>query len=602
MEIRMHVRTKIVCTIGPAVDTYEKMVALVEAGMDVARLNFSHGDHLEHQRRIELLKKVRKDLGRPLGIMLDSKGPEIRIRTKDNQTLVLEKDTELKLVSQQDLQDKSCIHILPAHIVKELKEGMKVLFDDGYIEGVVTKTGSEEATIKILNPGSLKSFKKINIPHGGITLPAMSEEDVKDFIFGCAQDIDMIAASFIQCAENVLEIRKLLKKHGKADIMIISKIESVSGVKNFESILQVSDGIMVARGDLGVELPLKEVPQLQKMMIKKCNQEGKVVVTATQMLESMMTNPRPTRAEVSDVANAIYDSTSCVMLSGETAAGKYPIECCKMMKAIVEQAESDFDYDAFAASYYTRNFKDASNSIALATVETARKSLGHAIFTYTSSGFTPKVLSKFRPKIPIISLTQSEKIYHQLALFWGVVPVLAQYNNLQQAFDAVTCFALQHHYVHYGDRVFVTAGTPFEVRGTTNMMMIKNIGDVLARGEPSPSKNVYGEVVHGLCLESAVDTHGKIVVITHCEDKYIKKLQGAAGIILQNNEEDVASENSLKHIAKEHSIPYILRVESAATLVKEGEWVTMAPNKGVVFRGKIFREEDVIEAVCSKKI
>ena len=334
----MHVRTKIICTIGPSVDTYEQMVALAEAGMDVARLNFSHGDHAQHKKRIDLLKKVRHDLKKPLGIMLDSKGTEIRIRTKDNNTLSLAKDDEIKLISKPDIDENNAIYVLPSHVVEELKEGMKVLFDDGYIEAVVTKAEKTSAIVKILNPGQLKSFKKINIPHGGITLPAMSEEDVEDFIFGIEQDVDMIAASFIQSADNVLEIRKLLKNHGKSDILIISKIESVSGVKNFESILQVSDGIMVARGDLGVELPLKEVPQLQKMMIKKCNQEGKVVVTATQMLESMMTNPRPTRAEVSDVANAIYDSTSCVMLSGETAAGKYPIECCQMMKAIVEEA------------------------------------------------------------------------------------------------------------------------------------------------------------------------------------------------------------------------------------------------------------------------
>lgn len=597
----MHVRTKIICTIGPSVATYENMVALVEAGMDVARLNFSHGDHAQHKKMIDLLKKVRSDLKRPLGIMLDSKGPEIRIRTKDNQTLSLEKDHELHLTDSSTLDHENMIQIIPSHIVSEMQEGMKVLFDDGYIEGVVVSKGPKTATVKILNKGGLKSYKKINIPHSSITLPAMSEEDVHDFIFGCEQDVDMIAASFIQSAENVLEIRKLLKKHGKQDTLIISKIESVSGVKNFESILQVSDGIMVARGDLGVELPLKEVPQLQKMMIRKCNKEGKVVVTATQMLESMISNPRPTRAEVSDVANAIYDSTSCVMLSGETAAGKYPIECCKMMKAIIEQAEKDFDYETYANLYYGHNYKDASNSIALATVQTAHKSLGHAIFTYTSSGFTPKVLSKFRPKIPIIALTQSEKIYHQLALFWGVVPVFAQYQNLQQAFDIATCFALEHKYVHYGDRVFVTAGTPFEVRGTTNIMMIKNIGDVLVRGASSTGKNVYGEVIHGLSLEGDFDAKGKIVVITHCEISYESKLRSAAGIILQNNEEDQESEKALESIIRNYQIPCLVRAESAATLVKEGEWVTLAPSKGVVFRGEVCKEEELIDYVCHKK-
>jgi len=475
---------------------------------------------------------------------------------------------------------------------------MQLLFDDGYIAAKVVEKASDHVTVQIDNAGILKSGKKINIPHGGVQLPSMTEEDVADLTFGCQQDIDMIAASFIRDAENINEIRKLLKKHSHKEIQILAKIESVMGVKNFESILQVSDGIMVARGDLGVELPLKQVPKLQKMMIRKCNLEGKLVVTATQMLESMIQYPRPTRAEVSDVANAIYDSTSCVMLSGETAVGKYPIEAAKMMKSIIEEAEKDFDYKQYDQTHNNRNYKDISSAVAIATVKTAYSSQAQAIFTYTSSGFTSRMISRFRPHIPIISLTGCKKTYHQLSAVWGVVPVLREYHTMEEAFNAATCFTLQQGYVHYGDMVLVTAGTPFGVRGTTNMMLIKSIGQVIVRGESSRGKHVYGQALFILVPDKEYSVKGKILILSHCDRHYEAFIKDCLGVVLQNFEDDKESESCLLEFAQKHGVPAIVRAESACSLIKEGEWITLDPNKGLVFRGEVTSEEEVLKKVC----
>jgi pyruvate kinase len=594
----MHIRTKIICTIGPAVNNYEKIVQLIEAGMNVARINFSHGIYEEHAKTIALLKQARETLKCPLAIMLDTKGPEIRIRNIQGGQIALEKDQELKLFKENKEGNKEGVSITPSHILDEVQEGMELLFDDGYISAKVIKKYPDAVGIKIENAGILKSGKKINIPHEEIYLPSMTPEDIEDLAFGCQQEVDMVAASFIRNADNVLDIRKLLKRCGQKEIMIISKIESVQGVKNFESILQVSDGIMVARGDLGVELPLNQVPKLQKMMIRRCNIEGKVVVTATQMLESMISYPRPTRAEVSDVANAIYDSTSCIMLSGETAVGKYPIEATKMMRSVAEKAEEDFDYVNYDLTYNNRNYKNLSSAIGIATVKTAYSLQAEAIFTYTSSGFTSKVISRFRPKTPIISLTNSKKTYHQLASVWGVVPVLREYANADEAFDAGMCYALQEGYVHYGDRVIVTAGTPFGIRGTTNMMIIKSIGEVIVRGEPGQGEVVYGQALFMLVSEKTYDTQGKIIVLTHCESKYEPLIKQAAGMILQNFEDDTESERAALEIAKKHHIPVITRAESACSLIKEGEFITLSPSKGIVFRGKLSNDAEIMKDVC----
>ena len=593
-----YTRTKMICTIGPAVSSYEKILELIKAGMNVARLNFSHGDHKQHAKTIETLKKAREKVKKPLAILLDTKGPEIRVGLIKNDTLTLEKGQKLQLLKQEREGDENGVSLFPGSVVDDIKTGMTILFDDGYISSKVIETHSDHVVVKIENSGVLKSRKGVNIPHGEVKLPSMTEQDKKDLIFGCSQDVDIIAASFIRTAENVLEIRKLLKQHCEKDIMIISKIESVMGVKNFESILQVSDGIMVARGDLGVELPLNQVPRLQKMMISKSNIEGKPAVIATQMLESMISHPRPTRAEVSDVANAIYDSASCVMLSGETAVGKYPIECANMMRSIIEEAEKDFEYRKYFRSFDI-NTKDISTSVAIATVKTAYSSDAQAIFTYTSSGFTARLISRLRPKIPIISLTSSKKTFDQLAFLWGIVPVYHEYKTRDEAFNLATCYALSHNYVHYGDTVLVTSGTPFGIKGTTNMMIIKSIGNVVARGLPSEGRQVKSEAMFLLTHEKECETKGKIVVLGHCQAEYEEHLKSCAGIVLQNHKDDTSSEESARAIGKKYDIPVIARAEGAKSLIQEGSVVTLDPNKGLVFDGEISSDEEILKEVCS---
>ena len=496
-----HVRTKMICTIGPAVRSPEKIGELVDAGMNVARLNFSHGTHEEHKEVIDWLKQVREKKKVPLAIMLDTKGPEIRVGAMENNAVQLHGGQELLLVQDKIEGTAEKITVHPAHIIDHLKKGMQVLFDDGYITAKVIKAEKGTATLKIENTAILKTNKGVNIPSGNIPLPHVTKQDIADITFGCKESVDFIAASFVQSADTVIAIHDILEKHKSTDIKIIAKIESAGGVEHFDSILQVADGIMVARGDLGVELPLSQVPQLQKVMIRKCYHHSKMVVTATQMLESMIGNSRPTRAEASDVANAIYDSTSAVMLSGETAIGQYPIVAASTMREIIEESEKHFNYQQFFNNESHNEYNDISTCLALASVKTAYNAHAKGIFAYTSTGFTAKLMSRFRPDMPILALTQSKKTYHQLALSWGVIPVYGVAGNMTEAFEVASCFALKHGYAHYGDLFIVSAGNPFGITGTTNMMVVENIGDVLVRGTPTCGTPITGNITHVLASD-----------------------------------------------------------------------------------------------------
>lgn len=473
IKLNMHLRTKIICTIGPAVASFEQMVALIGAGMSVARLNFSHGTLVEHKRAIELLKKARDSAGLPLAIMLDTQGPEIRIGKVKNDAIVLERKQHLKLALTGNGIDT--IALCP-EILDILTPGQKVLFDDGYIAAQVIEKDLHFVTLEILNSGVLKSGKKMNLPGVHIPIPAMTEKDIEDLKFGCIEEVDYVAASFIRSSEHVLAIKSLLAKEGKPNILVIAKIESAEGIENFDEILQVSDGIMIARGDLGVELDLAVVPKLQKMMIRACHQTAKPSITATQMLESMIVNPRPTRAEASDVANAIYDSTSCIMLSGETATGKYPIETVERMVSIATEAEADFDYLDFFERHSKSHAHDVSSAVSLAAVQTAYSANAKAIFAFTTSGMTPRFVSRLRPKMPIIAVTPYEAIYHQLSLNWGVIPVLLKdCRNVQESFQAASAYALKQGFIAPGDVVVITAGALFGEKGSTNMMIVERV-------------------------------------------------------------------------------------------------------------------------------
>lgn len=581
----MHRRTKIICTIGPSVSSLEKMLELIDAGMNVARINFSHGTQQEHEEVIQRLKKARSLKKVPLSIMLDTKGPEVRVGILPDEGVSFASGQRLKLVRHERKADDE-ISIQPSIALDVLKIGNVILFDDGYIISKVVEVNPSFISIEMQNEGTLKSQKGVNIPDVDLPLPAMTEQDISDIRFGCAQDVDYIAASFIRSADHVRQIRRVFNE--KSKIQILAKIESSLGIKNFDEILQVSDGIMVARGDLGVELSIQEVPVLQKMMIHKCLEVSKPVIIATQMLESMIKNPRPTRAEVSDVANAIYDSATAIMLSGETAIGRYPIQTVQLMRLIAEEAEKSFPYREFFQRDSHIDSHDVSSSISLASVKTAYSSGAKAIFAFTSSGTTARLISRHRPEMPIIALTENQKTYHQLALQWGVIPLEpAVATSSREAFTITSQAARVKKIVHYGDLVVVTSGSPFGLQGTTNMMMVESIGEVLARGHPGHGAKVQGLISIVLSSDEKQPIEGRILVISKCETRMTPLLKKARGIILQNHPQDLESEKAAAIIAETLGIPLLIRADEAMRRLKEGELVTLDPEKGIVYKGAL---------------
>jgi pyruvate kinase len=580
----MMIATKIICTIGPKISSYNQIIELIVNGMNVARINFSHGDKKYHLNTINNLKRARTALNKPLAIMLDTKGPEIRVVKVLNDSLDLKKGSIIKLVSYFSGKEDE-VQITPFSVTECLEPEMKVLFDDGYIICSMVGKRRGEFFLEVKNDGILKSGKKVSIPEGDLNLPAMTEQDVEDIKFGCLHDIDIIAASFIRSPEQVLEIKKLLFEEKKSEIMVIAKIENKKGLENFEAILELADGIMVARGDLGVEIPLSQVPKYQKMMIKKCYQSFKPVVTATQMLESMIKNPRPTRAEASDVANAIYDSTSSVMLSGETAVGEYPVETLIQMTDIIKETEEDFDNEHFFEELSSRKTNSVSSAVAIAAVKTAYSSNAKAIFIHTSSGSTAELISSMRPKIPIIALTSNKKTYNQLSFLWGVIPLFVkECRSAGRAFTIMSDYAIKNNLAEFGDLIVVTAGVPFGRKGSTNLMMLDSIGHVIVRGKG------YGTAAQGKIkiIQIVNSTHpshqrGKIIVMLRCEESYLPFLKYAKGIILQNSVEDTDSEKKAIAIAKKLKIPIIVRAENAITLLKDEELVTLDATRGLVY-------------------
>ena len=583
-------RTKIICTIGPAVNTVEKMIQLMDAGMNGARLNFSHGTQEEHEIVINNLKEARAKKKAPLAIILDTKGPEIRIGKIAGGQVNLVSGQHWSLLKHPIDGGIHGAYIHPPSILDNLPIGARVLFDDGYISSHVVEHNPDGVVVEIDNGGILKSGKGVNIPNSGLNLPAITETDIMDIRFGCKHDVDMIAASFVRSADHVLAIKHLLTEEKKPDIQVYAKIENSEGVQNFDSIVQVADGIMVARGDLGVEVPLSQVPRLQKMMIRKSYLAGKPVVTATQMLESMINNPRPTRAEASDVANAVYDSTSSVMLSGETAVGKYPLETVYVMRSILREAEADFNYRNFFDFHANLIYHDVPSAVTLASVKTAYSSGAKALFAFTKGGSTARLISRLRPEMPIVAMTPNEKCYHQMALNWGVVPYLdGGSKSLLDAFAVISTFAAKQGIVESGDLVVVTAGSPFGISGTTNMMMVESIGDVLVRGYMAVGQRVHGNVTLVLSADSKKPyaVRGQLLVMTKCDESFIPLIHESAGIILQNHIDDLESEKFAIEIAKSLNKPAIIRADEASRVLKEGQLVTLDPEKALVYKGVV---------------
>ncbi|USB32382.1 pyruvate kinase [Paenibacillus sp. YPG26] len=469
-------KTKIVCTIGPSSESLENTKKLILAGMNVARLNFSHGDFEEHGNRIKTIRQASEELGKSVAILLDTKGPEIRTGKLAVEPIELVQDEFITLTTEEILGDKDRISVTYSELPNDVEVGSTILIDDGLIGLTVVDIQGTEIKCRIVNGGTIKSKKGVNVPGVHISLPGITEKDANDIVFGIEQGIDFIAASFVRKASDVLEIRELLEKHNATYIQIISKIENQQGVDNLDEILEVSDGLMVARGDLGVEIPAEDVPLAQKTMIEKCNRVGKPVITATQMLDSMQRNPRPTRAEASDVANAIFDGTDAIMLSGETAAGKYPVESVLTMSRIAEKAESALKYREIFEKQSHAQQTTVTEAISQAVANSALDLNAKAIITSTETGYTARMVSKYRPKSPIIAVTTVDQTMRRLALAWGVTPVKGtQASSTDEMFGYAMQGGVESGLVKEGDLVVITAGVPLGRSGSTNLVKISQI-------------------------------------------------------------------------------------------------------------------------------
>ena len=471
-------RTKIVCTIGPATNSIEMLTKLVRSGMNVARLNFSHGTHEYHKETLERIKRVRRTENAPIAILLDTKGPEIRVKDFAGGAVELKEGARFTLTNREVDGDGTQVTVTYEGLPREVQPGNSILVDDGNIELCVESCTDTDVLCTVVRGGVISNHKGINVPNVHLDMPFLSEQDKADILFGIENNVDFIAASFVRCKEDVIALRKFVDYNGARDLRIISKIENIEGVGNFDEILRYSDGIMVARGDMGVELEFERLPGLQKRFIKKCYQSGKMVITATQMLESMINHANPTRAEITDVANAVFDGTSAVMLSGETAMGKYPDLAVRVMSRIVTQAEQDaFEMDAYAGYGYEIDNTDTTNAVCDATCTTARDIRAKAVIVVTKSGQTARRMSKFRPSQPIVAATPVEKTFNQLALSWGVYPVLArmQSSSDELLLHAIDC-AKQIDVVENGDIVVIAAGIPLDTPGSTNLMRVAVVG------------------------------------------------------------------------------------------------------------------------------
>ncbi|MGC4376115.1 pyruvate kinase [Fictibacillus sp. Mic-4] len=578
-------KTKIVCTIGPASESVETLTELIKAGMNVARLNFSHGDYEEHGARIENIRKAAKQLGKTVAILLDTKGPEIRTQNLEGGEAHLKAGEELIISMSEVLGNEKKISITYPGLIEDVHVGSKILLDDGLIELEVTAIGDNEITTKILNSGTLKNKKGVNVPNVSVKLPGITEKDAKDIEFGIEQGVDFIAASFVRRATDVLEIREILEKHNATDIQIIPKIENQEGVDNIEDILAVSDGLMVARGDLGVEIPAEEVPLVQKELIKKCNDLGKPVITATQMLDSMQRNPRPTRAEASDVANAIFDGTDAIMLSGETAAGNYPVEAVKTMHKIAERAESALDYRTILQQRSKESKTTITDAISQSVSFTALNLEAKAIITATERGLTARNTAKYRPKAPIIAVTSYEEVCRKLALVWGVNPVQGEKaKTTDEMFQIAVETALDNQLIDHGDLVVITAGVPVGETGSTNLMKVHVIGDVLAKAQGIGQQSASGKVVIAKSAKEAVEKmeDGGILVTIGTDREMMPAIERASAIITE--EGGITSHAAIVGVSL--GKPVIVGLNDATRLFKDGQVITVDASKGDIYEGR----------------
>lgn len=576
-------RTKIVCTIGPASENLDILKKMISAGMNVARMNFSHGDHQDHGRRIALVRQAAKELGANIAIMLDTKGPEIRLGTFQEEPIFLRAGERFTLTTDEIEGDEHRVSVTYKDLPLDVEKGAKILIADGLIELEVLEVSNTEVHCQVINGGELKSRKGVNLPDVRVNLPALTDKDIADIIFGIEQQVDFIAASFIRKASDVLAIRDILEIH-EADINIISKIESREAVDNIDGILRVSDGIMVARGDLGVEIPAEDVPMIQKTLIDKCNKVGKPVITATQMLESMTHNPRPTRAEASDVANAILDGTDAIMLSGESAAGNYPVEAVQTMNRIARRVEAAFPYENYIKKHNDAETKTVTDGISHAVCSISSELGASAILTATASGHTARMISKYRPKAPIVAVTPYPKVERKMALVWGVHPLINRDIHSTDEMIAETVeVALQAGYIKAGDLVVITAGVPVGVHGTTNLLKVHTVGRILAQGTGIGQQAVTGNVKICRTIDDVKKKikSGDIMVAIGTDRDYVPYMEKCSAVITE--EAGLTSHAAI--VGLNIGIPVVVGVANATQLLSDNELITLDSQRGLIYSG-----------------
>ena len=579
-------KTKIVCTIGPASESEEMLEKLIKAGMNVARLNFSHGDHAEHKTRIDSIRKVSKRLGKTVAILLDTKGPETRTHNMKDGLIELEKGSEVTVSMTEVEGTPEKFSVTYENLINDVEEGSYILLDDGLIELQVKSIdkANGEVLCDVLNTGELKNKKGVNLPGVKVSLPGITDKDADDINFGISEGVDFIAASFVRRPSDVLDIRKLLEAKQNKNISIIPKIENQEGIDNIKEILEVSDGLMVARGDMGVEIPPESVPMVQKDLIRQCNKLGKPVITATQMLDSMQRNPRATRAEASDVANAIYDGTDAVMLSGETAAGQYPEEAVKTMRNIAVSAEAAQDYKKLLSDRTKLVETSLVNAIGVSVAHTALNLNVKAIVAATESGSTARTISKYRPQSDIIAVTPNAETARQCALVWGIFPVVKEGRKTTDALlNNAVATAVETERVQNGDLIIITAGVPTGEKGTTNMMKLHLVGDELAKGQGIGRSSVVGKT---LVVKDASELEGKdlsesIIVTSSVDETLVPYIENAIGLITEEN--GITSPSAI--IGLEKGIPTVVGVENATSEIQSDVLITVDANQGKIFEG-----------------
>ena len=577
-EIR---KTKIVCTLGPSTDKGDVLRQLMQEGMNVARFNFSHGSHEEQKARLDKLVALREELDLPVAALLDTKGPEIRLKELKGGKAELKEGQLFTLALGDFVGDASRVAITYEDLHNDVKAGDRILIDDGLIEMIVVRLDGTDIVCEVINGGMISNKKGVNVPNVELSMPFISETDYSDIVFGIENGFDFIAASFTRTADDILQIRKILEEHDCKSVNIIAKIENKQGVDNIDDIIRVSDGIMVARGDMGVEIPMEDVPVIQKILIEKVYKAGKQVITATQMLDSMMKHPRPTRAEATDVANAVYDGTSAIMLSGETAAGDYPVEALQTMVKIASRTEQDINYMSRLKKRSILTNPDITNAIAHATCTTAMDLNASAIITVSNSGRTARMVSKYRPACPIIGCSVNKDVCRKMSLSWGVTPLLVELkHNSDELFDHAVDKAEEMGLIKQGEIVVLTAGVPLGISGTTNMIKVHVAGHILMQGKGLNDKVDSGNMCVVNSAEELKEKFkvGDIIVAKDTCNEMMEQIRLSSGLILEKN--SINCHGAIAGLSLD--IPVLIGAENATQILKSGAFVTLDGKKGIV--------------------